>query len=353
MSREVLFLGSMGLNDAEEVFLSVARFLGDRVRRIPDGETGNARSYWIQCQTPFFMDHPLLEMVEPDPEQPGSYRHAHVPSAGLYSPTMAKAYRGQARLRPGVSAADLRFDNFGYADWAIESYAVFKRLTEAGALPDGIRFQVSIPTTQVLLMARIFPADRDKIGPAYKAAIYREAERMAAAIPAEELAIQWDCTEPPRYEDAGAEERDQIIGRMTEFSRHVPEGVELGYHLCYGDWEHKHPRDPVNAGAMVEMANALAQRVQRPIDWLHMPVPRDRADDAYFAPLADLKLQPRTKLFLGLVHYTDGVEGTRKRMQAADRFVTDYGIATECGLGRRVGQDILELLRIHQHVADG
>jgi hypothetical protein len=265
---------------------------------------------------------------------------------------MARAYRGQARLRPGVAAADLHFDNFGYADWAIESFAVFKRLKEAGSLPAGVRFQVCIPTTLVLLMARILPADRDKIGPAYEAAIFREIERMAAAIPHEELAVQWDCTEPPRYEDAGEEEREEILRRMTEFSRHVPDGVELGYHLCYGDWEHRHPRDPVDSGAMVDMANGLAQRVERPIDWLHVPVPRDRSDDAYFAPLRDLKLQPATKLFLGLVHYTDGVSGTRKRMQTADRFVGDYGVATECGLGRRVNQDILELLRIHQRVAD-
>jgi hypothetical protein len=298
------------------------------------------------------MDHPLLEMVEPDPERPGSYRHARIPSAGLYSPTMAGAYRGQVRLRPGVSAADLLFDNFGYADWSIESYTVFRRLKEAGSLPAGVRFQVSIPTTQVLLMARIFPADRDKIGPAYEAAIFREVERMAASIPREELAIQWDCTEPPQYEDAGPPEREAILARMTEFSRHVPQGVELGYHLCYGDWEHRHPRDPVDTGAMVDMANALTERVQRPIDWLHIPVPRDRVDDAYFAPLRELKLQPSTKLFLGLVHYTDGVEGARKRMQAADRYVSDYGIATECGLGRRVNQDILELLRIHRRVAD-
>jgi hypothetical protein len=39
-------------------------------------------------------------------------------------------------------------------------------------------------------------------------------------------------------------------------------------------------------------------------------------------------------------------------MQAAGRFVSDYGIATECGLARRVNQDILELLRIHRRVAD-
>ena len=352
MSREVLLLGSVGLRDAEEVFTQVGRVLGDAVRRIPDGETGNARSYWIQAQTPFFIDHPLLEMVEPDPEHPGGYRHARIPSGGIYSPAMAGSYRGQARLRPGVSASDLRFDSFGYADWANESYAIFTRLKQAGVIPQAARFQVSIPTTQVVLQSRIHRDDLGKIGPAYEAAIFREVERVAETIPHDDLAVQWDCTEPVRYEVAEEKERRQILARMIEFSRHVPEGVELGYHLCYGDWEHRHMREPEDTGVMVEMANALADGVARPIDWLHMPVPRSRSDDAYFAPLTDLRLQAGTKLFLGLVHYTDGVEGTRHRMQTADRFVSDYGIATECGMGRRGDQDIVQLLRIHREAAD-
>ncbi len=102
---------------------------------------------------------------------------------------------------------------------------------------------------------------------------------------------------------------------------------------------------------MVDMANVLARRVERSIDWLHLPVPRSRDDDAYYEPLRDLKLQPATSLFLGLVHYTDGAVGTRGRMQAADRVLTNYGIATECGLGRRAGQDIIRLLEIHAEAA--
>ena len=352
MSREVLLVGSVGLKDAEEVFLTAGRILGDSVRRIPDGETGNARSYWIQCQTPFFLDHPLIEMVEPDPANPGAYRHARIPANGIYSPTMAGAYQGRAKLRAGVSPGDLHFENLGYADWAVESYDIFRHLKQAGRIPAATRFQVSIPTTHVWLQSRIFADDLDRIGPAYESAIFREAERVAEIIPREDLAVQWDCTEPVRYEVAGADERLGMIARMIEFSRHVPDGVELGYHLCYGDWEHRHMREPKDSGVMVEMANALAAGVRRKIDWLHMPVPRDRDDEAFFVPLSDLRLRAETKLFLGLVHYTDGLEGTRKRMQAADSVVSDYGIAAECGLGRRVDQDIIELLQTHKQAAE-
>lgn len=351
MGRDVLLVGSVGLADAEEVFRTTARILRDSLARIPDGETGNARSYWIQCQTPFFLDNPHLEMVEPDPENPGTYRHARIPSNGVYSPTMAGAYRGQAKLRDGVSAADLRFDNFGYADWAVESFTTFRRLKQAGEIPAGARFQVSVPTTQVWLASRIFAADLDKIGPAYEAAIFREVERICDTLPRDELSVQWDCTEPVRYEVADADERRRMLARMVEFSRHVAPGVELGYHLCYGDWEHRHAREPEDAAVMVEIANALASSVTRNVDWLHMPVPRGRSDDAFFLPLKELRMQPATQLFLGLVHYTDGLEGTRRRMQAADRVVSGYGIATECGLGRRGDQDIVALLDIHREAA--
>jgi hypothetical protein len=351
-NRDVVLLGSIALGSADEVFRTIGAVLGERVRRIPDGETGGARSYWIQAQTPFFLGNPQLEMVEPDPARPGGLRPARIPSAGLYSPTMAGAYRGQAKLREGVDPADLRFDNFGYADWAEESYGVFGRLKQEGLVPAATRFQVSIPSTQVMLQSRIYRPDVPKIAPAYEAAIFREVERIAASIPHEELAIQWDCTEPVRYEEAPAEERRELVARMAGLSACVPEGVELGYHLCYGDWEHRHMREPDDAATLVEMANGITAGVRRPIDWLHVPVPRSRDDDAYYAPLRDLKLQPETELVMGLIHHTDGIEGTRRRMQAANRVVSGYGISTECGMGRRPAETIHELLQIHREAAD-
>jgi hypothetical protein len=56
-------------------------------------------------------------------------------------------------------------------------------------------------------------------------------------------------------------------------------------------------------------------------------------------------------LCLGLVHQTDGVAGTMKRMAAAEKVVSEFSIATECGFGRRRPDTIAELLRIHAEVA--
>ena len=89
----------------------------------------------------------------------------------------------------------------------------------------------------------------------------------------------------------------------------------------------------------------------RRIDWFHMPVPSDRTDDAYFAPLEDLGLADTTDLYLGLVHHKDGEAGTRERIEAARGIVSKFGVSTECGLGRRPTETIPELLRVHAAVS--
>ena len=71
---------------------------------------------------------------------------------------------------------------------------------------------------------------------------------------------------------------------------------------------------------------------------------------AYFAPLSDLDVG-EAKLYLGLVHHTDGVAGARRRLATARKYVTGCGIATECGFGGRPQETIPELLRIHREVA--
>ena len=104
-------------------------------------------------------------------------------------------------------------------------------------------------------------------------------------------------------------------------------------------------------GEMVDVANRLCEDIKRGVQLIHMPVPRDRADDAYFEPLARLRLRPETELSLGLVHFTDGVPGTRRRLATAERHVKAFSIATECGFGRRDPKTIPELLRIHAEIA--
>lgn len=190
-------------------------------------------------------------------------------------------------------------------------------------------------------------------------------DEIQANIPAGELAITIDVVQgmllwedpdnyyvKPYFSDANGF-RPAITERFVRLAETVAPGVELGFHLCYGSQDHKHAVDPKDMGALVEIANTLTDAVARQIDYWHMPVPRDRDDDAYFAPLDKLSIADGSEVYLGLIHYTDGVEGTKRRMRAASAHLTDFGIACECGFGRRpVEQDIRRLLEIHAAAAD-
>jgi hypothetical protein len=139
---------------------------------------------------------------------------------------------------------------------------------------------------------------------------------------------------------------------LIDLGDHVPAGVDLLYHLCYGDSNHRHVVEPTDMSDMVDFSNRVLRSIGRPVQLIHMPVPRNRADDAYFEPLRRLELHSETELCLGLVHYTDGVAGTQTRLSAAKKYGGNFSIAAECGFGRRDPRTIAELLRIHAEIAD-
>ena len=147
------------------------------------------------------------------------------------------------------------------------------------------------------------------VGPMYSAALF--AEIVGSRLRSRRLSLPSSGTAPSQSHtnapiQPGAA---RLSTRCRDLSDHVPVGVQLGYHLCYGDFEHKHGLQPPSLAVCVEIANGIAAQASRPVDWVHMPVPRDRDDAGYVAPLDDLRLSGETRLYLGLVHYTDGVDG--------------------------------------------
>jgi methionine synthase II (cobalamin-independent) len=200
------------------------------------------------------------------------------------------------------------------------------------------------------------------LDPIYNGAVQREIDRLAAVIPHNQLAIQFDVAsavfarlqlnEPNAY-GQNKEKMLKTFGTiLVELADHVPADIELLFHFCYGDSNHRHVVEPIDMGDMVALANYLSRAISRRIQLIHMPVPRNRADDGYFAPLDRLELRPETELCLGLVHYTDGLSGTCRRLARAEKYVKNFSIATECGFGRRPADTIPELLRIHAAAAE-
>ena len=95
----------------------------------------------------------------------------------------------------------------------------------------------------------------------------------------------------------------------------------------------------------VRMSNEAKKRTGRRLDYVHMPVIR-QPDEAFFAPLDDLDVGD-TKVFLGIVHHTDGIEDFRRRRDLARKHLKDFGIGSVCGYGRVEPELLPEILDVH------
>lgn len=332
-------VGSFPFEDVTEVLNLVADTIGDRLRRVPDGETEDRRYYYNwHIGIIYYRARTQLEWVSPAPD-----RYPQLP---------------WFKRRRNADLSKIDFGSFGYAEWAKESYAIFRRLRSEGRFLEKARFQVNMISPLTPLMGLFDEKIRAEIEPAYERALLADLAEILETIPHEDLAIQWEHVydlafwEKFRIPFWQGSVEDGVIERIARYAKFVPEQAELGYHLCYGDFQHKHFMEPTDAGVMTEMINMICARVTRSIQFFHLPVPRNRDDDAYFAPLQGLRIKPETEIYLGLIHHTDGLSGTQRRIATALRHISNFGIATECGFGRRPADQIAELLQIHRDACD-
>ncbi|GAA1443606.1 hypothetical protein [Leifsonia poae] len=339
-------VGSINLPDAETVLRTVSTHLGDRLHRIPDGEVGE-RFYWIQFQTKRFDTMAGLSRIPVEP---------------FY---IRDTFDGRPFvIDEGVSADDLVFPDLGYAEAALASYATFARVRDEGAIAPGTRFQVSLPTPAAIAGAFVVADFRADFERAYERALFGELERIVAGIPHADLAIQWDtAVEFALLESTNIRSThaivpwfDDVLGGVIERAARqasvVPADVQVGYHLCYGDVEEAHFVQPTDAGHLADVISGVLAAAPRPITWFHLPVPIERDDAAFFAPLAAVELPESTELYFGLLHHEDGVDGARRRADAAATAVPRFGVATECGFGRGPSERTPALLDLHAAVAD-
>lgn len=329
----ILLVGSVPLASADAVFQMMSAELGDRLDRIPDGETG-PRSDWIVWQYPVLSSRPEFEVCPP-----GDDPHRSLP---------------RLRVRDGESLDTLRFDDLGYAQAAISSYRGFARRKRDGLIPVHCRFQVSLPTPLAPIAAFIAPEDQARIEPLYEARMMHELETIFDSIPHDQLAVQWDTNFEFAMLDGVmatwfTDARANILERLVRLGRSIPAGVQLGYHFCHGHERHHRDR-PYDAQPLVEMANALSLSLSRSLDWVHLPVEEGRVDLRFFEKLAQLALRPETRLYLGLLHPSDGIAGAEARVVAAQRFVHDFGVATDCGWSRHRSREVDWLIELHRAV---
>ncbi len=336
-------IGSVPLATGEDVFRTLSKELGPYLRCMPDGETGE-RSRWVYFQGQMLRAHPDMEI---DPTVP----------AFPFVQWDGKVVReiSQVRFKPGIDPDKVAFET-GYDKAAIASYDAYKRLKASRAIPDHIRFQVSLPTPHSSGYLYVSGPARQTYFGVYERALLAALANIVKAIPAQDLTIQWDvCQEVLAFEgyfkDRPPDYKRQTFDMLGRLGDAVPAGAEMGYHLCYGSPADEHLVQPKDAAVLVEMMEGIAAATRRRVDFFHIPVPKDRSDAAYYAPLAHWKRPLGTKLYLGLLHFGDAA-GDKARIAMARRYVPDFGFSAECGWGRTQPGRLPGLLAGHRSAAE-
>ena len=337
------FVGSIPLQDAEKVFTQLSSTVGPYASRLPDGETAE-RSRWIFFQREILAAHPAVEI---DPTVPEFELRQWDGKVIRSIPLL--------RFKAGTDLDSLQFET-GYDKAAEYSYGIFQRLQDDGLVSGGTRFQVSLPTPMATGYFYVSHKARDEYVEVYERSLLRALRSILDLVPADNLAIQFDvCQEVLVFEDyfehRPVDYKTQVFEMLGRLGDAVPEGVELGYHLCYGTPAEEHLVMPTDASVLVELLNGITSNVQRPVNYIHLPVPKHCTEDDFFLPFRNYHGPDSTRIYVGLIHHDD-VEGDRKRIDTAARYIRNMGVATECGWGRANPDTVDSLLESHRLAAE-
>jgi hypothetical protein len=342
MTNDLLLVGSVPLETAEEVFRTFGGPLGPYLGAIPDGEVGERRWWVIRLAYQVFNGHPELEVLRRPAADQGVER--------LVPRNLSDSW--QFKVKSGVEAV-----RFGHPGWrlgftgdAINSYFVFRKLRQEGVLPKSVRFQIALPLVNSVVTKGTFPVngDLEKVRPGYEAALAAEIKKIVEKLPADDIAFQWDCSWEitdvygaiKGLDPQGAIERN--IGQIARLSRVVPEQTQLGIHFCFGTFGGWPRFAPDTLDAAVDLANAAVVRAGRRVDWIHIPTLNTTKED-FYAPLASLRPNG-ARVYLGLIHSMDTFQ---QRFDVARAYLPDFGLAAFCGFGREAASTLPSILDDH------
>jgi hypothetical protein len=343
----VHFNGSVNLPDTETVMREISSRIPAGVRRMTDGETGD-RNYWISFQTAKFEQMPEFEVVE---------------SVRAYETAADAPEMPRLRLAEGASAETIDWPNLGYADAYTASFAIFDELQQQGTIPAGVRMQVQYPTPLASMAGTIAPEDLPAVAPAYEHALFADLDTLLDRLPHDRIAVQWDiAVEMGALEGAMGVTMpmEQIAPGIVRCLERVPADVPAGLHLCYGDYGHQHWKQPESLQMQVDLVNAVTSATDRRLDFVSFTVPQDRDDSAYFEPARGLRTGADTELNFALVPYHPGdqppgttarqVESIDAALAASPGGAREWGVCTECGMGRVDAADVPGLLDLHSSI---
>lgn len=343
----VHFNGSINLPDTDTVFATLGAQIGELALAYPDGETDDAytkdditggnRRNWIWFQVAALENALGLTRIE---------------DANFFG----DAFPQFAPVEPNVDP-EFPDGSLLYADVYLDSYRRFLDAKEQGDIPQGTLFQVQYPTPAAVGMFFAAPHREYLVG-LYQPALIRDLQSFLERVDTTDIQVQWDvAAEFGLLESWYGQPKtspEDVAETLIPLAEAVPVDVPVGFHLCYGDYKHRHLSEPADLGTQVDLINAIEAGTGRFVDFYSITVPQDRSDEEFFQPLE--RLVTGAELFFGIVPYRPEDQGelvTQEQVDAIDTFLEDenWGICTECGLGRVENEErARELIALHRDI---
>ena len=258
----VHLVGSVPLGSAEDVFRAAAGTLATACAGCPTarpdrGRTGSRGSTRCSARCP-----------------------------GSRSRGGAGSYRAlpQLRLRPGSRRGRSRSSRSATPWRRASPTGAFERLKRDGVIAQRCRFLVSLPTPAGAgqrVRGRRRPGGGGAGLPRAHARGGARDRGRRARRPAGDPVGRALRARDARGRDGArgsTTPRRESSSASRAWAPPCPSGVELGFHFCFGDDDHGHFAEPDDSRSLVDLANAVVARLDRPLDFLHLPVPaaRDR-----------------------------------------------------------------------------
>ena len=340
-ATDVHFNGAVNMPDAETVFRELASRVGDLAHAYPDGETGPLNRWAM---------YPLDALLATE----------GLADAGVRRFMRTNDEFPQVKIEDGVD--EIRMSDLGYTDLFLAGYELFGRLRDEGVIPASVRFQVQLPTPTAPLSLLVRPQDFARLYGPLESAMFADLERFLAAVPHDDVEVQWDVAaefslleDEDWYKFGEFRDPDSVVPNLARCIDVVPEDVRVGLHLCYGDYKHGHESEPESLGTQVKLVNDAAGAAHRRIDFAAFTVPQNRDDEEFFEPLKELRPESVGRSYFGIVPYYPSrqPQGTVARQAAnIDRYVADWGVCTECGMGRHEAETVPNLLDLHRSIVE-
>ena len=336
--RSVHLVGTIPAGSASDAYRFVTDILGDTIGpSMPDGETGD-RADWVNRLVEHLRQHPDLEA-----HREGSW-------SGYRDTPAFRVKRGN----------QLRWVDLDYFREFERSWNDYENMV-AGS---GRRFQVGIPGHfDVAAIAFGF----NPVAAVRNLAPFRDAtiREMGAIwgkgqdtvlfqieIPIELILLS---KLPPPARAAAAPRMAREVLRLVEAA---PGSSMFGIHLCLGDLNNEALGNPVDAGPLVTMANAIMAEwpTGRTLDYIHAPFAHGRRpptmDPDYYEPLNRLWIPEHVRFIAGIIHEATTIN---KLVLVRDQIEYNLGrrvdLAASCGLGRRTREAAKLNLEIAKAVA--